>query len=48
VSLRCAHRYSHSLKECPREALGELPYCMFHLLEGGKEFVVVMSRKLIR
>ncbi|NPA47181.1 MAG: voltage-gated potassium channel [Thermococci archaeon] len=36
--MRCAHRYSHSIKECPRETLGELPYCMFHLPEGGKDF----------
>ncbi len=36
--MKCTHQYRHSIKECPREALGELPYCMFHLPEGGKDF----------
>ncbi|ACS33475.1 pentapeptide repeat-containing protein [Thermococcus gammatolerans] len=36
--MRCAYEYSHSVKECPREAVGDLPYCIFHLPEGGKDF----------
>ncbi|ASJ03493.1 voltage-gated potassium channel [Thermococcus profundus] len=35
--MRCTYEYRHSIKECPREALEGLPYCIFHLPEGGKD-----------